>query len=149
MFKRILVPIDGSRTAEAGLRTALRLAREHKSRVRLVHLGQVVVGAPYPGAGLGASELFEAIERSGKRLLERAAARCKAAGVRCERQLYVAIADRAADVILKEARRWRADLIVMGTHGRGGIARLALGSDAEQVVHGARVPVLLVRAPAG
>ena len=49
--------------------------------------------------------------------------------------------------IAKEARRWEADLIVMGTHGRIGVARLVLGSVAEGVVHIAPVPVLLVRSP--
>jgi nucleotide-binding universal stress UspA family protein len=48
-------------------------------------------------------------------------------------------------VILKEARDWRADLIVMGTHGRRGFGHLVLGSDAEAVLHDAPVPVLLIR----
>ena len=147
MFKRILVPIDGSPTGQSGLRTALALAREHKARVRLVHLAQVVIGTPYPPGGLLVGELYEALKRNGARLLARAAARCKERGIRCEQGLYVAMADRAAGVILKEARRWRADLVVMGTHGRRGMKRLALGSDAEQVARNARVPVLLVRAP--
>jgi nucleotide-binding universal stress UspA family protein len=49
--------------------------------------------------------------------------------------------------IANEARRWKADLIVMGTHGRIGIARLVLGSVAEGVLHSAPVPVLLIRGP--
>ena len=52
----------------------------------------------------------------------------------------------AADVIVREARKQRADLIVMGTHGRRGVRRMVLGSDAEQVVRASPVPVLLVRA---
>ena len=51
-----------------------------------------------------------------------------------------------SDVILNEARKWRADLIVMGAHGRRGINRLLLGSDAERVLHGVQIPVLLVKA---
>jgi nucleotide-binding universal stress UspA family protein len=48
-------------------------------------------------------------------------------------------------MIVEQAEQWPADLLVMGTHGRRGLRRLALGSDAEMVVRGARVPVLLVR----
>jgi nucleotide-binding universal stress UspA family protein len=51
----------------------------------------------------------------------------------------------AAELILAQAKQWQADLIVMGTHGRRGLARLAMGSDSEQVVRGATVPVTLVR----
>ena len=51
----------------------------------------------------------------------------------------------ASDVILDEAKRWRADLIVMGTHGRRGFNRLLLGSDAERVLRDTPVPLLLVR----
>jgi hypothetical protein len=51
-------------------------------------------------------------------------------------------------LILEQAKQWQADVIVMGTHGRRGIFRLAMGSDAEQVVRGAAIPVLLVRGQA-
>jgi len=51
----------------------------------------------------------------------------------------------AADFIVDHARQWSADLIVMGTHGRRGLVRVAMGSDAESVVRIASVPVLLVR----
>ncbi len=51
-------------------------------------------------------------------------------------------------MILNEAKAWSADLVVMGTHGRRGLARLVLGSDAEAVVRTCTVPVLLVHGPA-
>lgn len=54
----------------------------------------------------------------------------------------------AADVIVEQAKKREADLIVMGTHGRRGLRRFALGSDAELVVRSSPVPVLLVRGPA-
>ena len=53
-----------------------------------------------------------------------------------------------SDVILAEARKWRADVIVIGTHGRRGLNRLLMGSDAQRVLDGATVPVLLVKAGA-
>lgn len=61
--------------------------------------------------------------------------------------MFETMGGRVADVIVREARKWKADLIVMGTHGRRGIGRVVLGSDAEAVLREARVPVLLLRAP--
>ena len=54
---------------------------------------------------------------------------------------------RVADRITADAKRWRADLIVIGTHGRRGMQRLLMGSDAEMVVRNTTVPVLLVHGP--
>jgi len=53
----------------------------------------------------------------------------------------------AGDLIVEQANKWGAELIVLGTHGRRGIKRMVLGSDAEHVVRQSSVPVLLVRAP--
>ena len=66
-----------------------------------------------------------------------------------ETELVENAAGRVADVIVEHAKRWRADLIVMGTHGRRGFNRLLIGSNAELVVRHSPVPVLLVPAPAG
>lgn len=143
MFKRILVPVDGSRTAAAGLRAGIALARKHKARVRLVHLAHVVLAPPVPG-GFAVSQLYELLRRAGLEVLKKAEQRCRRAGLRCETRMVVGMGERAAAVILDDAAKWRADLIVMGTHGRRGIRRLALGSDAEQVARAARAPVLLV-----
>jgi nucleotide-binding universal stress UspA family protein len=59
--------------------------------------------------------------------------------------LLESMGGRAADLIVAQANEWGAELIVMGTHGRRGLARVAMGSDAEEVVRSASVPVLLVR----
>jgi nucleotide-binding universal stress UspA family protein len=65
--------------------------------------------------------------------------------VRADTALYIALAGRASKLVVAEARKWRADLIVMGTHGRHGLPRVALGSDAEEVARMSRVPVLMIR----
>ena len=77
--------------------------------------------------------------------LERAQRTAKKLGVEAETAFYKPVTKRVADAILREAKKWRAALIVMGTHGRRGVPRLVLGIDAEQVVRLADVPVLLVR----
>lgn len=145
MFKRILVPVDASPAASAGLRLAIKLACDQKARLRLVHLGKHIPPARRKNDGMTVQELFEAMRKQGRKLLERQAALCRARGVRADTALYVGLAGQPAKLVLAEARKWRADLIVMGTHGRSGLRRIVMGSDAEKVIHAAPVPVLLTR----
>jgi nucleotide-binding universal stress UspA family protein len=138
--------VDGSPTCMAGLNEALRLARNQKARVRLVHIvDEVPIFASSEG-GLNIEPVIESLKSGGKRILERAAKLSASRGVRPETELFENATSRVADVLIARARRWRADLIVMGTHGRRGVNRLMLGSDAELVVRNSPVPVLLVRA---
>jgi nucleotide-binding universal stress UspA family protein len=145
VYKRILVPVDGSSTSMAGLDEALRLARNQKARVRLVHIVDERMIFSTAEAGMNLEPVIESLKSGGKRILERAAKITKARGVRLETEMVENAASRVADVLVGRARRWRADLIVMGTHGRRGVNRLVLGSDAELVVRNSPVPVLLVR----
>jgi nucleotide-binding universal stress UspA family protein len=145
VYKRILVPVDGSPTSTAGLNEALRLARNQMARVRLVHIVDERMIFSTAEAGLNIEPVIEALKSGGKRLLDHAAKRAASRGVRAETELLENAASQVADVLVARARRWRADLIVMGTHGRRGVNRLVLGSDAELVVRNSPVPVLLVR----
>jgi nucleotide-binding universal stress UspA family protein len=145
LYKRILVPVDGSPTSTAGLNEALRLAKNQKARVRLVHIVDERMIFSTAEAGLNIEPVIEALKSGGKRLLARAAKLAASRGVRAETELLENAASQVADVLIARARRWRADLIVMGTHGRRGVNRLVLGSDAELVVRNSPVPVLLVR----
>ncbi len=145
LYKRILVPVDGSPTSTAGLNEALRLAKNQKARVRLVHIVDERMIFSTAEAGLNIEPVIEALKSGGKRLLARAAKLAASRGVRAETELLENAASQVADVLVARARRWRADLIVMGTHGRRGVNRLVLGSDAELVVRNSPVPVLLVR----
>ena len=146
MFKRILVPIDDSKPALAGLRTAVALARDQKARLRLLHVADMVPAVRAGANGTTVSDLFELMRAGGEALLARNARYCAARGLKAETRLYVSLAGGAAQAILGEAKKWRADVIVMGTHGRRGLSRVAMGSDAEAVVRAAPVPVLLTRA---
>ena len=67
--------------------------------------------------------------------------------LKAESVVIETVGDRVADIIVREAKKWKADLIVMGTHGRRGFNRMVLGSDAEGVLRMAPVPVLMVRSP--
>jgi nucleotide-binding universal stress UspA family protein len=146
MYKRILVPVDGSATSLAGLRQALVLAKQNKARLRLVHIVDMRFVAQAPGGILISEPVFDLMRNAGRKVLARAQALAAGAGVKSETAMKETFGERVAVGIVAEARKWRADLVVIGTHGRRGFSRAVLGSDAEEVVRSTRVPVLLVRA---
>ncbi len=145
-YRRILVAVDGSDAASAGLREALRLAKSEGAQLFILHV--VNEAMPYtPLAGAPPVNFIEILQESGRRVLEQARGEAHAAGVPATTLLVESDERSAAHGILEQARKHEADLIILGTHGRRGLRRLVLGSDAELVVRGAPAPVLLVRAP--
>lgn len=145
MYSRILVPVDGSPTAERGLFEAIELAKQLKGQLVLVH-----VVDDYPiMMEMASAAVFDETRRQllkfGEEVLDNARKRAIEAGVACDAVLREVTAQRAADAIVEEASKRECGLIVMGTHGRRGFNRLAMGSDAEMVLREAPVPVLLVR----
>jgi nucleotide-binding universal stress UspA family protein len=148
MYRRILVPLDGSSTAYKGFEHALTLASAPGCRLRLLHVVDdtfiIPAGYSYPAGDLG--EVIDSLWRHGRRVLTEAQRQAAARGIEVEVRQVQAHLRAVSDVILQEARDWHADLMVMGTHGRRGVRRLVLGSDAERVLREAPVPILLVRA---
>ncbi len=147
MYQRVLVPFDGSATSSRGLDEALKLAALTDARLCIVHLVDdllYVTGfesyAPY------ANEIVPVMHAAGAKLLQDAKARADKAGVKAEILLVEGASRRLADVVVDQIKAWQADLVVIGTHGRRGVGRLLLGSDAEQIVRASPVPVLLVKA---
>ena len=149
MYKHILVPVDGSPTSQRGLVEATRLAKTLGATIRLVHIVDETALTMNPEAAAATAPLLEQFAESGKQILHDAVALAQREGVQVETAMHENLAGRVADRILDEATHWQAELIVMGTHGRRGIRHAVLGSDAEAVLHGAKVPVLLVRSPEG
>lgn len=144
-YKRILAAVDGSKASNKGLREALRLAKREGARLFLLN----VVNDFYAFAameGPAPVDLVPMLREGGKRILARAQAAARKAGVKPKALMREIVGGPAADAIVREAKKQRADLIVLGTHGRRGVRRLVMGSDAEQVVRTSPVPVLLVRA---
>ncbi|HEY6093888.1 MAG TPA: universal stress protein [Gallionellaceae bacterium] len=146
MFKRILVAVDGSQTAELALQEAIKLAKEAGARLRIVHAIDVVninMGAEFPNA----LEIADAISRNGQAILRKAEAAASAAGVTVETRLLElnTLSQRIPEAIAADADAWPADLIVICTHGRRGLSHLLLGSVAEGVMRVATKPVLLIR----
>jgi nucleotide-binding universal stress UspA family protein len=148
MYKRILVPVDGSETSMAGLREAVKLAKVHGSQLRILHVVNEFILAETYSPGAYALSLIDSLRNAGQTVTRSAEAFARQRGIPADSLMLESIGGAAADLILAQARDCHADLIVMGTHGRRGLRRLALGSDAESVVRGSHVPVLLVHGPA-
>ncbi|HTP74841.1 MAG TPA: universal stress protein [Burkholderiaceae bacterium] len=148
MYERILVPIDGSPTSQRGLAEALAVAGKFGSTVRLLHVVDDATVTATAGVMAGnVGDLLALLAEGGQKILEQAKSEARSRGVAVETVMHNTMSGRVCDVVVKEASDWKADLIVIGTHGRRGAGRLFLGSDAEQVLRLAPVPVLLVRAP--
>ena len=145
MFKRILVAVDGSHTAELALQEAIKLVKEHQAQLRVVHVvDEVSLNWPESGDFEAFKETFR---KSSRKILEKVDAEMRKAGMTAETKMLEieTFGHRVADMIAAEAEAWPADLIVIGTHGRSGLHRLLLGSVAEGVARVATKPVLLIR----
>ena len=143
-FRRILHPTDFSTASGPAFKQALALAKQGRAELRLVHVlmpPAVLLEDSFMTAKTWA-ELTTAGRRAAQRRLAPLLAKAKKARVRASAAVLEGI---AFEEIVREARRRRADLIVMGTHGRTGVARFFLGSVAARVLALAACPVLTVR----
>jgi nucleotide-binding universal stress UspA family protein len=139
--RRIVVPTDFSQTADHALSKAIEMARALPAQLCLIHVHSPVVVLPPPIDMVSLTTVFpKALEQMGDALEERSA-RVRDAGVACEAEL---IEGSPPAEIVGFADRSGAELIVMGTHGRGGLAHAVLGSVTERVIHRAPCPVLVV-----
>ena|SRR5688572_1943138 len=145
MYSRILVPVDGSSCSLAGLTEALKLAKALNARIRLMHVCNELITASALAPSDYHDQLVESMRETGKAVLADAQAFARQQEVIVEAVLVDSDCRRASDCVVAAARQWAADLIVMGTHGRRGMSRLAMGSDAELVARSTPVPVLMVR----
>jgi len=147
MYQRILVPVDGSATSLKGLAEAIRLAQMSGGQIRLLHMVDALSAAMAVGAYAISADVIDQLRADGAQILEQARAQALEAGVVADTVLDEGVRTRLSDWVVEQARLWPADVVVLGTHGRRGVSRLLLGSDAEQVLRSAPVPVLLVREP--
>lgn len=145
MFQHILLATDGSAASEHAAQLAVDLARAHGARLTALY-----VVDPYPYLGIGEANPmgFQAYMSAA---LQHAAQAHQKVMALCEKAPVVAFQPRlaedvaAASGIVQSARQVEADLIVVGSHGRTGVARLMLGSVASKVVAESTVPVLVAR----
>lgn len=143
MYRKILVPLDGSKVAEGVLPHAKALAYSEGAELILLTVGaNPVLDFAFSDPGLAQDAIQEQEERSKKYITE-VEGQLKASGFKTSTVLRVG---SVAEVILGVAEELGVDCIAMSTHGRTGPARWLLGSIAERVVHNSKVPVLLIRA---
>jgi len=149
MYKKILVAVDGSETSKLALAEAVRLAKAFHGTVRAVY----IVDSPAMLFDVGyydPSELRKSFIQAGTTLLEETAAALTKEGVTQETALVETegVGEDVAAALQRDAAKWGAEVVVVGTHGRRGLAHAMLGSVAEKFIRVATTPVLLVRGSA-
>lgn len=145
MYRRILVPLDGSETGRRGLKEAIALAMEQQATLCLLHVTNDFPFMSELPIAFDLEKYREELQQYGHDLLADGTKLAASMGLKVETLLHDLRGGRVADAILEAAQSGGCDLIVIGTHGRRGISRALLGSDAEGVLRGSPVPVLLVR----
>ena len=145
MTRRILHPSDFSPASRGAFRKAIEMAKASRAELLIVHVVNPIV--PVAGEGYVSPKMYDEIAASSRawarKQLDTLVAKARKSGVRARGLL---LEGATHEQIVRAARTKRADLIVMGTHGRSGLAKLFLGSVAGRVVTAAPVPVLTVRA---
>ena len=150
-LKKILVPIDFSEGAEPAIAMAATMARTFGAAVELLHVWQPPPLIPFPVVVVPSSgestpvNMEELARTTAGAHMKELAARLRDQGV-AEVRSRVGIGSPAHEIV-ELAELGHFDLIIMGTHGRTGVAHAVLGSVAEKVVRRARCPVLTVRSP--
>ena len=145
LFKSLLVPIDGSPFSNAAVTLAIRFAADQAASITFVNVVETdkIIAAVVPGGYADPTVAIDALRQSGIALLKECEAKAKASNVRVAIEL---LEGDCVAAILDATKSHGVDLIVIGSHGRGGVTRLLMGSVAEGVLRGTHLPVLVSRA---
>ena len=144
MFKRILVPTDGSDITTKAIDTAVGLARTLGAQIQAISVKE-----PFPYSAISEmqppppKEFFDAQARIAAKRIQAVTAACAAADVPCEAFTIEAL--HPWEAIIEHAKAQQCDLMVMASHGRRGVSALLLGSETQKVLTHSSVPVLVVR----
>ena len=144
MFKRILVPTDGSDITTKAVDTTVALAKSVGARVYTISVKE-----PFPYSAISEmqptppQEFFDAQERIAAKRVQAVREACLAADVPCEAHTVEAL--HPWEAIIDHAKRMECDLLVMASHGRRGVSALLLGSETQKVLTHSKIPVLVVR----
>jgi nucleotide-binding universal stress UspA family protein len=146
VFQRILVPVDGSDPSNAAVELGLRLAKEWTSELifcNIVDTDRIMAESASVVTGGDPTPIIETMLASGEQLLSAASKEAKSAGLSTRTCLQRE--GNPVKGILDLAKREHVDLVMMGSHGRGGLSLLVMGSTTEGVLRSSEVPVLVVR----
>lgn len=151
MFKHILLPTDGSKLSNTGVKEAIKLAGALRAKITAVH----VVGKYHqythdwedgfmiPEVHALRKDFEKRAAAHAKTILDLVKAAATKAGVKCD--TVVASGDLPYETIIRQARKSKCDLIMMASHGRSGIKGLLLGSETIKVLTHSKIPVLVLR----
>ncbi len=148
MYQHIVIAVDGSRTSAKALAEALRIAKMAQSSLSLVHVASLRDMAIEGVGALDTHQLHDLAFRQAREVLDKAEKQAINEGVS---RVDCHIAESweggkdMADALIRFADSHQAELIVIGTHGRSGLAHLLLGSFAENVMRKTHCPLLVVR----
>lgn len=131
MFKTILVPTDGSKFACKAEDVAISIAKNFKGKLMVLYIIDEKLIEP-----------FEVLEEEGNKILDEAVTKAENKGIDVEKVLIIGEPNHDMAKIVKKTR---ADLVVIGTHGKTGLERLIMGSFAESTIKSVEIPVLLVK----
>ncbi len=144
MFKRILVPTDGSDITAKAIDTSIALAKSVGAKIYTISVKE-----PFPYSAISEmqptppQEFFDAQERIAAKRVQAVSELCAAADVPCQAHTVEAL--HPWEAIIDHAKRMECDLLVMASHGRRGVSALLLGSETQKVLTHTKVPVLVVR----
>jgi nucleotide-binding universal stress UspA family protein len=144
MFKRILIPTDGSEVTVKAVSMSIAIAQSVGAQLYVISVKE-----PFPYNALSEmqpappQEYFEAQETLARARVAHVAELSQAAGVSCHTHTVEALSPWEA--IVEYAEKMECDLLVMGSHGRGGVSALLLGSQTQKVLAHSKLPVLVVR----
>jgi len=139
---KLLLAVDGSTSSDAALHAVIKERRGSEDEVRVITVLQPIMISAVPQMTAGYAPELEAERKRAREIVEKAAERLRAAGFRAG--VVVGQGD-IREKILDEAEDWKAELIVLGSHGRGQVKRLLLGSVAESVARHATCSVEIVK----
>lgn len=143
---QLLVPVDGSQTSIKALRAAIELAHLSGARLRLLYeIDELDYVNGFETARAYYEQTLPFMRTEGERLLAQMRSLASVKGVACDSVLLESGTGRLCDTVAEQAMQVHADMIVLGSHGRRGLDRVLMGSDAEQIVRQAPVAVLVVK----
>ncbi len=146
MFKKILVPIDGSKAADIALAKAIDLCQIHKAQLRIVHaIDYIELSTGIEG--IDTKTLHEGLKKAAQTLLIKAQKKSAKRKVKAEIRLIESykLTDRIDKLILKSVKGWRPDLVVIGMQKKEGLKKLFSGSHAEKIIDTISAPILLIK----
>ena len=147
MYKNILIPTDGSALSRRAVKDAVNLAKKLEARVTGFHVAptyHIEIYTDYvPPDLISPQEHAANAKKTAQRYLDFIKKTAAENNVNCE--VYYVLSDFPADAVVKAARKYKCDLIYMGSHGRSGLSKLLLGSQTSKVLAHSRIPVLVHR----